>query len=93
MCIITAGSLDVDIPTNCKGVGGRSRELALSAALELDALKRSCSSSLWYKDVEIAFLCMATDGVDGPDQEVAGGLFFKAQPIYLLILFLPSFLS
>ena len=72
MCIISAGSLTVDEPTSCSGVGGRSRELALSAAIELDALKRSCNSSLWYKDVEIAFLCMATDGVDGPDQQVAG---------------------
>ena len=76
MCIISAGSLTVEIPKDCEGVGGRSRELALSAAIELDALKKSCSSSLWYKDVEIAFLCMATDGVDGPDQEVAGWCWF-----------------
>ena len=77
MCIISAGTLSVDVPKRCRGVGGRSRELALSAAIELDALKKSCNSSLWYKDVEIAFLCMATDGVDGPDQNVAGNIHTK----------------
>jgi len=35
MCIISAGSLDVEVPENCTGIGGRSRELALSAAIEL----------------------------------------------------------
>jgi len=74
LCILSAGSLGVNLPTSKsnRGVGGRSQELALSAAIELDALKAKCSSSLWYKDLEIAFLCMATDGLDGPGHGVAG---------------------
>jgi len=55
-CLIWGGETTVALPTDSHGVGGRSQELALSAARELALLKSARGSTL---------LACGTDGRDG----------------------------
>ncbi len=52
--VIRGGETTVRIPAGVEGVGGRSQELALAAALQLEGTRGSC------------VLAAGTDGVDGP---------------------------
>ncbi|MFT6396029.1 MAG: glycerate-2-kinase [Bradymonadia bacterium] len=52
--VIRGGETTVRIPAGMEGIGGRSQELALAAALELEGTRAMC------------LLAAGTDGIDGP---------------------------
>ncbi len=64
ICLVMGGETTVTVRGG--GLGGRNQELALSAALTLDAGQA-------LPDVEIMVASLATDGTDGPT-DAAGGV-------------------
>ena len=75
LCLISAGEPTVTVKEGASGVGGRSQELALSFAMELERL---CVSSLLTDSntcqSECVFASVGTDGQDGPGCDAAGAL-------------------
>ena len=75
LCLISAGEPTVTVKEGTSGVGGRSQELALSYAMELERL--CVSSSLTDSNTrqsECVFASVGTDGQDGPGCDAAGAL-------------------
>lgn len=79
LCLISAGEPTVTVKEGASGVGGRSQELALSFAMELERL--CASSSLMASNSttpphrsECVFASVGTDGQDGPGGDAAGAL-------------------
>jgi glycerate 2-kinase len=64
VCLVCGGETTVTIRGD--GLGGRNQEMALSAAIALDAYPLPA-------DRQIAIVCLATDGSDGPT-DAAGGI-------------------
>lgn len=87
LCLISAGEPTVTVKEGASGVGGRSQELALSFAIELERLQ---SSPLMASDTsttaphqpehvpphqpECVLACVGTDGQDGPGCDAAGAM-------------------
>jgi glycerate 2-kinase len=63
-CLVLGGETTVTV--RGKGLGGRNQELALAAAIALDAYPLP-------PDIEVAIVSLATDGTDGPT-DAAGGI-------------------
>ncbi len=79
LCLISAGEPTVTVKEGASGVGGRSQEMALSFAMELERLK--ISSPLMASTgttpphrSECVFASVGTDGQDGPGCDAAGAL-------------------
>lgn len=77
LCLISAGEPTVTVKEGGTGVGGRSQELALSFAIELERLQ---STSLMASNVaptqhsQCVLACVGTDGQDGPNCDAAGAM-------------------
>lgn len=67
MCVVAAGETTVQVRGT--GQGGRSQEMALSAALAMDALYRDPKAV----QADLLFLAAGTDGADGPT-DAAGAM-------------------
>ena len=77
LCLISAGEPTVTVKEGASGVGGRSQELALSFAMELERLQSSSlmaySTTMPHRS-ECVLACVGTDGQDGPGCDAAGAL-------------------
>lgn len=69
-CLVTGGETTVTV--RGEGTGGRNQEMALAAALELDAQNIP-------DDTAVIFLSAGTDGIDGPTD--AAGAFSTAETV------------
>ena len=72
-CLIGCGEPTVTVTG--AGKGGRSQELALACAVELDQLLGSgCGCNGGEKNGDLLFAAVGTDGQDGPCGDVAGAV-------------------
>ena len=77
LCLISAGEPTVTVKEGTTGVGGRSQELALSFAIELERLQSSplmASNAPPIPHSQCVLACVGTDGQDGPSCNAAGAL-------------------
>ena len=74
LCLISAGEPTVTVKEGASGVGGRSQELALSFAMELERLQSSSVMASSTTTPRCVLACVGTDGQDGPSCDAAGAL-------------------